>query len=278
MARCANETCRRWRPNLLVRGGRAGVRFDTQWFCSSTCLAAHTERVLSDTRPPRGGALGRAPGLRLGTLLVHQQAASREAVEVGLRAQRQSGRRLGAQLIAMGLAGWGDVVRALAAQAGVGYLTAVETSRVADGCGDLSREAVCALGVVPFEMRAQEGRLRVACAAPLPRMAMAVLGEMTGCTIEPFVVFDQVFDALMAAYGRARPPARTGPAAVCSLPDAAARVVRAAEQGRAERMRRARCDPFVWVRLDGEGGTEDLVWPLAASREERSWLEERTLR
>jgi hypothetical protein len=43
-------------------------------------------------------------------------------------------------------------------------------------------------------------------------------------------------------------------------------------------MQQARCDPFVWVRLEGVGGSEDLVVPLDESREEWSWLEERTSR
>ena len=57
---------------------------------------------------------------------------------------------------------------ALAAQSGVGYLTGIDMESVRDAPGGLSPNAVRALGLVPVS-EVEDGRIRVACAAPVPR-------------------------------------------------------------------------------------------------------------
>jgi hypothetical protein len=275
MAKCANERCGRWRPDLLARRGRSGLSFDERWFCATACLAEHTQRILLDARAPEPTRSSGMPALRLGTLLVHQQVVTQELVRFAVRAQRQTGRRLGSQLLALGLVNEEEVVRALAAQAGIAYVTSIDAERVLDGCAGLSREAVRALGLVPFELRG--GRLRVACVAPLRRLALAALREMTGHVVEPFMVADAAFDALMASYGAAVRPDRLN-GAVHSLPDATTRIVRAAEEGRAARMHHARCDGYVWVRLEGATECEDFVLPDEPPKGEPIWLEAPTSR
>ena len=269
MPRCATDACRRWRPGVLA--GRTGVRFDGAWFCSARCLAAYAAHALETTdvpAPPRQ-ELAIPP---LGTVLVQQRAVSREIVHAALREQRETGQRLGAQLQAMGAVTAADVLRALAAQAGVGYLTTLDPARVRAGHADLSRDTVRALGVVPFDCRPQAELLRVACTGPVPRHALGALREMTGYVIEPFLVSDEVFASLMDAYGTAQPePALAG--VVRTLDDAARRVALAVQEGRAARMVRTRVDPFVWVRLEGLSGTEEFVLPLPRRTEEATrWL------
>jgi hypothetical protein len=235
------------------------------------CLRDYAARALESAAAPTlpQPELSTPP---LGTLLVQQRAVSREILHVALREQRETGQRLGAQLRAMGAVTSEDVLRALAAQAGVGYLTTLDPSRVRMGHAGLSRDAVCTLGVVPFDCRPQSELLRVACMGPVPRHAVRALREMTGYVVEPFLVSDELFETLMSAYGTAQAePAPTG--AVRTLGDAVRRVAAAAQEGRAARMVRTRFDPFVWVRLEGHEGTEEFVLPLPRHTEETTtWL------
>ena len=63
----------------------------------------------------------------------------------------------------------------LAAQGGVSYLPSFDVDRVTRGPAWLPTETVRALGVVPFEVDEVQRKLRVVCAAPVPRTAMRAL-------------------------------------------------------------------------------------------------------
>jgi hypothetical protein len=251
------------------------VAFDGVWYCCSRCLeASAADRIteVSQTGPGRRHAI--APPMRLGALLVHRRAITADALQAALDAQRRSGLRLGDQLITLGLASEHDVLRALASQAGIAYVASMDPERVMHGPGGLSREAVRALGVVPFELAQEGGRLRVAAAAPLRRMALAALREMTGFTVEPFLVADALLARLMDAYGAERPDPSAVSAAerVRSVADAAARIARAATEGRVTRMAQTRCDPYVWVRLESANHARDLLLPVEGAEVEEAWL------
>src|SRR5207249_4115824 len=111
----------------------------------------------------------------------------------GLDAQRFSGRRLGDELQQMGVVTAQDVLRALSVQANTRYLTTIDPVIVRPGHGALSRDMVRALGLVPFEVDDQTRILKVAYMAPLPRVALAALRELTGWTPEPYLVADDVW-------------------------------------------------------------------------------------
>ena len=209
----------------------------------------------------------------LGTLLVQQRVVTQEMLDVALREQRHTGRRLGAQLLAMGLITREELVRALAAQAGAGYLVNLDSSRVAAGPGGLSRQTVRALGLVPFESSQDGERLAVACVAPLPRLALSAIREITGARIDAFLVADEEWERLAEAYATGeRTPTRIVPStALRSIPDAAVRIALAASEGGPWRIQHARCDPFVWVRLEGGTRREDLLVSLGKYEGEHPW-------
>lgn len=232
MARCAGTNCGRWRPDVLVRHGHAGLRLDGAWYCSSACLQTALGRRLRDGRPT--GRRGVAPlsPIKLGVLLLVSQAAlTPTLLGEALDEQKRTGLRIGAQLQQMGLVTSGDVLRALAAQAGVSYLSRVDPEPLTHGPGNLSRSAVQALGLVPIDISDDRRTLKVACTAPLPRVALGALRELTGCMVQPYLVTDELWPELLAAYGT---EAAAGPRAVATpvrdLRDAAARIAEVARQ------------------------------------------------
>ena len=158
-----------------------------------------------------------------------------------------------------------DLLRTLATQSRAGYLMTVDPARARTAPGGLSRDVVEALGVVPIEADAERGRLVVACAAPLPRLALAVLRALVTATVEPLLVDDDAAAALLEAYGTAPAQAARVTRAV-SLRDAAERIALAIATGRASRVQPVRCEPWVWVRLDGGAAPEEIVLPSRAVR------------
>ena len=263
--RCAHEPCARWVPNFLALRPGHGLAFDEGWYCSQRCLEAET-RVRLEHAPAPGGPQARGQNVsRLGALLVHRKLISAAVLEQALVQQRASGRRLGAELVAMGALQPGDLLRTLATQDRAGYLMAVDPARVRTAPGGLSRDVVEALGVVPIESDEERGRLVVACPAPLPRPALAVLRALVVSTVEALLVGDDVHAALLAAYGTA--PARAARVTrVVTLRDATAHIALALKSGSARRVQPVRCEPWVWVRLDGGSSPEEIILPSRAVR------------
>ncbi len=272
MAHCAHDGCGRWRPTMLADSGRVGIRFDDAWYCSVSCLHASTQVRLEHATVVESPNTRRiASRARLGAILLHQGSVTRERLQIALDRQARLSLRVGQALTVLGLASTTDVLRALAAQAQVAFLSAIDVGRVEDAPGNFSSEAVRALGVVPFEMDEEKKRVKVACQAPLPRSVLTALREISGWAVEPYLVWDTEWTSLVSAYGRAK---RRGPRqrpVLKSASDAATRITRSAVEGRAAGMAWVRCAPFVWVRLHG-AENQDLFVPIGSPREgSRVW-------
>lgn len=267
MARCEAETCGRWCPEMLVRRG-VGTYVDGDWFCSRHCVEQMVRRRLIDAHPVAAG-IPAVPPMRLGALLRHHGVCGAEAIELALQAQRGSQLKLGEQLFAMGVAEKEGVLRALAAQAGVGYLSTIDLDSVREAPGGLSPNAVRALGLVPISEE-DEGRIRVACPAPVPRRALSAFRRLTGWIPEAYLVADADFQALLRNYGTSvegdRPlRSLTEFVQTASLSDAASRIAVAATRGGDTTVTAARWEPYTWVRVQGTSGrVEDVLF----SREE----------
>lgn len=272
MRRCADEAC----PSLRwLLPFRRGLRFDGDWFCSTTCLAASTARRLSALQPPRIVRVPTMPPVRLGTTLVASRRITPDVLERALGAQSRTGLRLGRQLLEMGAVAEADVTHALARQSGIGFLTRVDADAVRRPVAGLSRTVVHALGVVPLEVE-RDGTLRTAVTAPLPRMAIAALQSGTGLRIRPYLVADALLHTLLDAYGTEAPaPAPPTGVGRLSAEQAARRIADAAGEGRAISWQHTWGPGFAWVRLDGASGSEDLI---VTPTTEQTWQEALTPR
>ena len=275
MARCTHDACGRVRPNFLLRYTRMGLRVDGAWFCSPSCVEVATAERLRGARRA-GSPLRPVPPLRLGVLLLHQGAVTSAELNQALSAQRVSGRRLGAELLQRGSVDVDSVLKALAAQAGARYLTAVDPACVRTGPGGLSRDEVRALGVVPIQVVAADRLILVACPAPLPRAALSALRQLTGLTPEPLLVSDDDWKALNDAYGTAPadPQRQTAFAVVRDVADAAAQVAAAAAAQGSVTVTEAYGDTSVWLRINGPSAIKTLLMP----REGSEWLAATTSR
>jgi hypothetical protein len=264
--RCAHEACARWAPAFLANRPGRGLVLDDAWYCSQPCLEAETRDRIERAPAPVAATIGRGQNVsRLGALLVHRKLITMATLEAAVAQQGVSGRRLGAELVTMGALQPADLLRTLATQSRAGYLMKVDPARAAAAPGGLSRDVVLSLGVVPIEADAERNRLVVACAAPLPRLALAVLRALVTATVEPLLVDDDAAAALLDAYGTAPAQAARVTRAV-SLRDAAERIALAIASGRASRVQPVRCEPWVWVRLDGGAAPEEIVLPSRAVR------------
>jgi len=178
-----------------------------------------------------------------------------------LDAQRHSGLKFGAQVVKLGLASEESVLRALARQAGVGYLAQLDVSNVVNAPANLSPHAARALSLVPF-CEPEHGRVKVACAAPLPRMGLAAFRRLTDLAPEPYFVADAVWETLVTAYGTGvEDPTASHFMETHDLSEAAATIAAAAAGGSGAnaRLTEARFEPYTWVRVENEGITHDVL-------------------
>ena len=261
MPRCADYSCGRWRPERLAPKWAAGIRFNGHWYCSRECVE-HAARVGLDAPAIPAASAGALPPLKVGVLLRHLGVLSEQGLEMGLQAQKSSGRKLGDELVQLGLISAESLLKALAAQGGVSYLPAFDAARVMHGPSWLPAETVRALGLVPFEADEAMKRLRVICTAPVPRSAMRALFKLTGWTAEPYLVDDDVWHQALRLY---RPSAdgaqRSEVMTVKGAAAAAARVADTAQLDRSVTMRAATCDDYTWVRVEGARQVSDLLIP-----------------
>lgn len=276
MARCAVETCGRWCPDLLVNRG-LGARVDDEWFCSRACIERMARQRLAGTAPAAPG-LPAMPRVRLGALLVAQGACDAATLARALEAQRHSRLRIGEQLRALGATDGATVLRALATQFNARCLPAFDATSVRHAPGGLSPDAVRALGLAPISDPV-EGRVRVACPAPVPRRAVGAFRQLTGWTPELYLVSDEDWAAILQHYGADAREAAPAPlpefVRTTSLSDAAARIAAAAARGRRTTVTEARWDEYAWVRVQGAGMIEDVCLALPGGEvpatEEAPW-------
>src|SRR5262249_33284694 len=146
-------------------------------------------------------------------------------------------------------------------QAGVPYVTSLDPRRVHRAPGGLPRDAVRALGLVPFSNADAGGHIKVACTAPVPRAALVALGRLTGWTPEPYLIADDAWPALATAYGAelSSDGDRSLFVKTASLSDAAARIAQAAALARSATVTEAHWDPYTWVRVQAPGAIRDVL-------------------
>jgi hypothetical protein len=240
-----------------------------EWYCSRQCAEQGFAEELVTPEPAASPRRPHAlPPLKLGMLLVHQGAISPVDLRGALDAQRLSGLPLGRELVHLGRTDDLAVLKALASQAGVPFLASLDASAVR-ACPDvLAPAAVRALGLVPFGLDVDRRRVKTACQAPVPRLALAALAEITGWIAEPFLVADALMPALIHAYERACDGLDVGSATWTTTEDAPAEVAALAAVTPDATVNHATCSPFVWVRVQGSGAPRDV---FVSARKETSW-------
>ena len=252
MPRCADLDCRRWR--LF-----GALQFNGSSYCSRACVEraalAGLDEPAATTGRPRS-----LPPLKLGVLLRHAGVITDTQLDAALIVKARTGLKIGEQLEQLGFADADAVLRALAAQAGVSYLSTFDVARVRRAPISLPIAMVRALGLVPFEADEIGQRLHVISAAPLPRAAIRAMARLTERAIDVYLVKDSVFEAALDAYQ----PADSAPVAheadiVKTLTAAAALVADCAQRDRAVTMRHAAYDEYVWVRVEGSQRVSDLL-------------------
>ncbi|HEY2904416.1 MAG TPA: hypothetical protein VGJ29_00845 [Vicinamibacterales bacterium] len=268
MARCFRESCRRWRPDAIVKWAKLGLIVDGEWFCSYRCVEVDAVRRLRDASSRE--LTSRAPALRLGAVLLHQGVVTLRQLSEALEAQRTSGLRLGAQLQLLGYVTRDALLRALSAQNGISYLATIDTAAVRTAPGGLSVDEVHALGIVPF--RETDEELMIACAAPVPYSAIGALQVLSGRKVHPYLVADDDFVRLAKEYGASALSLRSNTA--WDISDGAARIAALAADAGEVTMKEAHVDPFTWVRIDAHGRVSTLLVPPYGEnvKENAAWL------
>jgi hypothetical protein len=238
------------------------MHLDGQWYCSMKCVESTVRDRIQGLPPVEPAYVQGWRAMRLGSLLMQQVGLTREAIEAVLTERDLGGVPVGRALQAVGLVKPEDVLKALATQAGVRYLASVNPRAVAHRPGALPDDVVRTLGIVPIAADPRRREMQVACAAPVPGLAVRALTRLTEWAVEPLLVADDMLPQLVELYGSATQPPASGFGFVGDPFSGPARVAQFAKRRRAVRMVQERCDPYVWVRLDGQGVIADVLMSM----------------
>jgi hypothetical protein len=200
--------------------------------------------------------------MRVGALLRHFGAISEGDLNAALESQRASGLRLGAELQRLQRVRPEPVLRALATQHSVSYFTSFDVAKVTSGLAWLATDTVRALGLVPFDEDPAAHRVRVVCAAPVPRAAVRAMQKLTGWTPEVYLVHDDVWRRALEAY-RPKTDAHADVVTLGGIEAAASFVADTASVDRTVIMRHAQWDRFTWIRVEGSSQVANLLVPGA---------------
>ena len=265
MIRCARDGCGRRSPSWLAAYALFGAFVDHRWYCSTGCVEQTVKARLSRLPAVAPAWVQGWLPIKLGTLLARQAGLSRDSITQALEIQSRSGVPLGQTLKALGLVTREDLLRALATQAGVRYLTSVDPDVVSHRPGGLPHQTVKTLGIVPVAADPKRQELQVACTAPIPGYAVRALSRLTRWSVEPLLVSDEALPQLVDLYTSAAEPTTASEGIVCDADTGAALIARIARSRRRVHMRHERCDPYVWVRLEGRGSSDDVLLAMAAA-------------
>jgi hypothetical protein len=242
-----------------------GVHMNGAWYCSERCAGQQASSDVERASAREQVRTRALPRVKLGLLLVHQGVITPVQLREALAAQQRTGRRIGEEIVASRMADAHAVVRALAVQAGLPCLPLLEPT-AARFCEELGANAVRALGVVPIGVDATLRRMKVACTAPVPRLALSALRELTGWTAEPFLVPDRTLVALTDTY--AAMAEAEGRDQVVTREVAGAAIAEAAAGSDDAVVSQAACDPYLWVRVSNGEQARDLFIPTS---QEAAW-------
>ena len=276
MARCASDPCTKWRPDVLA--GVWGVTIDNRWFCSQGCVEDMLRRLFADVPAvPSAPMMPGPPHLRLGVLLRHNGALSADQLHHALEQQRTSGLKLGAQAKALYGVDGALVLKALAAQSGARYLTAIDPATVRDAPGGLSRAAILALGLIPFSEPDERRAVRVASKAPVRWDAVKALRRLADWNPELYLVEDETWNQLLEHYGvaaeattRSTASVRANGVLVRDEQEAVTQIANIATASRRSHLADAHWEPYTMVRVQADRIVQDVLFSRTTG-EEASW-------
>ena len=190
------------------------------------------------------------PPLKLGMLLVHQGAVTPVQLAAALEAQHKPviGSDSSCRILpsCRSRSCCGPLPRKAAPLAS-GTRSEARAERA------LSARPECRARARPRAVRSRdgeaprEGRVRGA----RPRLALRALTELTGWVADPFIVADDALPELLSAYENGVEVRQSsGVLGVLTPYAAATRIAQVASAGRETRLAHARCDPYLWVRVE----------------------------
>jgi len=273
MARCASDLCMRWRPDVLL--GLSGVTVDSRWFCSYLCVERMAQCLLSDATLSDSAPSTSVPRRRIGALLRHHGLVSDEQLCQALEQQQTSGLRLGAQVRALFGVDAGLILKALAAQTASRYVTSIAPAMVHLGPGGLPREAIGALGLIPFSRPDGQGVVRVASRAPMRWDAVSALRRLAGWNPEPYLVQDEVWDELFSQYGAGLASGDSASPAqhavvLSDSKQAATHIATHITAAKHARITEAHWETHSWVRIHRTDSVQDVLF-ARHSPQEQQW-------
>ncbi len=252
----------RWRPPK-------GVQLNKQWYCSLSCFEQGAAELLGkmNLKVNRGRTIRYR--LPLGLLLLSKGLISAQHLQDALKAQRESQRgRLGDWLREQGLVNEDQVTGALGVQWGLPVFHLAQSPGFAE-CAEMAPLSILeAARMVIVHHMPTSRTVYVAFSDGIDFPALRTLEQMLDCSTQPCVIGDS---EMREALDAVRQMVRT-PETVIECPHAprelAVTIREWAESNHAIEVRAALAPECLWVRMENDASTGDLLFRLQESPQE----------
>jgi hypothetical protein len=260
LQRCADRECSRAVPSWL-KILRRGIQIEDRWYCSPECVARALQvklRSCIDEVQEKPRRLHRMP---LGLLMLSRGFVNEDQVQSALLAQRRERRhKIGHWLQILGFATERQVVTALALQYATPVLAfpdEVVPQRV------MPVVILKSLRIVPVRLSSLQQLLYIAFCSPVDHKLLRSIEKMTGWQTSACIVSDSCMNKLLEGTDEGDGGQAHYFGRVSSAEEMTRITLSYASKVSAREIRFANCGSLIWVRLNSEGKSSDLVFDPA---------------
>ena len=241
---CASDLCAAAAWQLWARR-KTGYYLNSDWYCCDECLHLALAKLLV-ALPEKAEPKSSAHTLPLGLLMLARGAIDESELKLALAAQNRDGLKIGQHLCRMGLVSEAEITRALGAQQSLPVLSS--TSLPDESLPLAVMESSRCVG---FRGMYQSGLLYCGFDMAVDRTLIAAAEQVLDCRCEPCVVSSSLLEQQLEQRRKQKNPNEI----VFETRSSESEVLRIihsyVQQIRADQVRVAATDSFLWTKLSG---------------------------
>lgn len=257
---CAQPECENKLHARLISSGRPGISVGEQWYCSIDCFSLALHGILASLSSAEVVELPRHPRLSLGLALLTKGFLTTEQFQHATSKSEAEGIDIETTLVEMGWASEKQLAAARSAQ--WGYPVLGQDLSTHSVIADLPSILFRTYSATPLYYSGETKRLVLGFVERVDHRLLQSIEKITGCRAEPcFITPTQLARQLDRLTGPTRYQQ-----VLLESPGTLAQMSQTlrdhATQIAATGAEFTRCHAFLWSRIEGHGGTVDLLFDL----------------
>ncbi len=198
---CANSKCKKRKPNFLktlIFPKLKGIEKGDKWFCSREC---YVEWLVTETiKKHKSREYISESRMKLGMLLLDKGVITPTQLQIALKEQEKTGKKLGAILLKSGYIDEQNLLSALSKQYGISFINVDNLKEVSSPIGFIPKEIIFEFNLFPFLINKKEKFVNIVISDPSDlRLLISFFNEiLPGYKISFFLGdFDKVEELIL---------------------------------------------------------------------------------